>query len=99
MSNTIVKVSTVHQIFSPFSGLPADGEDGPNEKDPTLLFVCYGGMCAYHPLQFDLNDFMGSDIDYLLSETNTDGMFIFEVDSGWGGLNHYCFAPVENPTN
>jgi hypothetical protein len=25
-------------IHSPFSGLPADSEEGPNENDPTLLF-------------------------------------------------------------
>ena len=27
------------RIFSPFTGAPAETQDGPNEKDASLLFV------------------------------------------------------------
>ena len=49
MAVAYAKIHYLDQIYSPFSGLPADGESGPNESDPTLLFVYYGnaGDFAY----------------------------------------------------
>ena len=42
MSAQRVSFAYKGRIFSPFTGAPADTQDGPNEKDASLLFVYYG---------------------------------------------------------
>lgn len=43
MPLSTVNLRYVGQVHSPFSGLPAElNDEGPNQADPTLLFVYYG---------------------------------------------------------
>lgn len=95
----IARVHCRDRIFSPYSGLPADGKDGPNKKDPTLLFIYYGnnGIYAYasQRLKYSLNE----DIEYLDPENlhasiDIDGGLILEVETD-SGVNYYGFAPAE----
>jgi hypothetical protein len=95
----IARVHCRDQIFSPYSGLPAESKDGPNKKDPTLLFIYYGntGIYAYasQRLKYSLND----DIEYLEPENlhasiDIDGGIIIEVETD-NGINYYGFAPAE----
>lgn len=97
-----VPLARVHcrdQIFSPYSGLPADGREGPNKKDPTLLFVYYGdkGIFAYVSERFKYA--ASEDIEYLSPQNihksiDIDGALILEVETD-SGLKYYGFAPKE----
>lgn len=97
-----VPVARVHsrdQIFSPFSGLPADGREGPNKKDPTLLFVYYGDVGFYAHVSERLKYALSEDIEYLQPENlhasfDIDGALIMEVETD-SGLKYYGFAPKE----
>ena len=98
MSLPIARVRRLEQIFSPFSGLPADGKDGPNENDPTLLFVYYGNTGEYAYVSKRLQGSMEGniedvDIKELHSTLSIDGGHVFEVDTDWNGVNYYGFAP------
>ncbi len=95
----IVRVHCRDQIFSPYSGLPADGKDGPNKKDITLLFVYYSdpGIYAYVSQRFRYS--LNEDIEYLDAEnlhtsTDIDGGLILEVETDRNGVNYYGFAPA-----
>jgi hypothetical protein len=93
----IARVHCRDQIFSPYSGLPADGKDGPNKKDPTLLFVYYGNSGIYAYFSQRLRYSMNEDIEYLEPENlhasiNIDGGLIIEVETD-NGVNYYGFAP------
>lgn len=97
-----VPIARVHyreQIYSPYSGLPADGKDGPNRKDPTLLFVYYGESGIYAYVNQRLRYSMNEDIEYLVAENlhssiDIDGGLILEVETDVNGVNYYGFAPA-----
>ena len=95
----VAKVHCLEQIFSPFSGLPADGDDGCNEKDSTLLFVYYGnaGLYAYVSERLQAlvdGDVEDMDIEVLHSIASVDGGLVLEVDTDHNGINFYGFAPA-----
>lgn len=96
----IVRVHYRDQIFSPYSGLPADNQDGPNKKDPTLLFVYNGDAGIYSYVSQRFNHSLNEDIEYLDAEvlhahTDIDGGLIMEVETDLNGINYYGFAPEE----
>jgi len=98
MSIPVVRVHCRDQIFSPFSGLPADGKDGPNKKDPTLLFVYYEKTSIYAYISQRLRYSLNEDIEYLEPENlhaaiDIDGGLIMEVETDREGVNYYGFAP------
>ena len=100
MSIPVVRIHCRDQICSPFSGQPADGKDGPNKKDPTLLFVYYGDPGIYAYSSQRLRNLMNEDIEYLDAEAlhthaDIDGGFILEVETDLNGVNYYGFAPAE----
>jgi len=99
MSIPTTRIHCLEQIFSPFSGLPADGEDGPNGKDSTLLFVYYGTAGEYAYISKRLQNLVDGniediDIGTLHSVLSVDGGLILEVDTDWNGVNFYGFAPA-----
>jgi hypothetical protein len=94
-----ISIQYSDSVFSPFSGQAADGDQGPNETDPTLLFVYYGdiGDYAYKSdavekliEQLDENE---TGPDELVKHLHIANAFALEVDSGWNGVNVYGFAP------
>jgi len=100
MSLPTARIHCLEQVFSPFSGLPADGEGGPNEKDPTLLFVYYGNAGDYAYISNRLQNLVDGnvesiDIGMLHSALSIDGGLILEVDTDWNGVNFYGFAPAD----
>lgn len=84
-------------IFSPFSGLPAETDSGVNQADNTLLFVHYGGAGEFGFISDRLIGILGGAAELSLEELkdalNIEGAFVLTVDSGWNGVNSYCFAP------
>ncbi len=98
MALPVSKLHYLGQIYSPFSGLPADGEDGPNEGDPTLLFIYYGNASMFgyvsKRVQDAVSDVEDIDIDELPGILSVDGGVVFEVDTDWNGINYYGFAPT-----
>ena len=96
-----VKFAYLETIHSPFSGLPAEVDDEPNQKDPTLLFAYHGdaGLYAYiSPRLLDVLEDDGEETDplELAHGLQIDGGLIFIVDTDWNGLNYYGFAPEES---
>lgn len=96
----IVRVHSRDPIFSPYSGMPADGKDGPNKKDPTLLFVYHGNPGIYTYVSERLRYLMNEDIEYLDTESlhthiDIDGGLVMEVMTDVEGANYYGFAPVQ----
>lgn len=94
----IARVHCRDQIFSPYSGLPADGKDGPNKKDPTLLFVYHGDVGFYAYVSERLKYSLNEDIQYLEPENlhasiDIDGGLILEVETD-SAVNYYGFAPA-----
>ncbi|UPG69161.1 hypothetical protein [Gordonia hongkongensis] len=90
-------------VHSPFSGLPAENEDGPNNADPTLLFIFYGDATHWGYISPKLAETLGADEDELelepedLEECLTiDGGIVLRVDTDWSGVNVYGFAPNES---
>ncbi len=95
----IARVHCRDQIYSPFSGLPADGEDGPNKKDPTLLFIYYADPGVYAYVSQRLRDSMDDDIEYIDVDTlhthiDLETGLVLEVMTDMDGANYYGFAPV-----
>jgi hypothetical protein len=88
-------------IHSPFSGLPADTDDGPNEADPTLLFTYYGFSGSYGFLSMRLADRLPADVDDLeplefADKLQFDNLVVLVVNAEWNGVNYYGFAPAED---
>ena len=95
----VVRIHCRDQIFSPFSGQAADGKNGPNKTDPTLLFVYYGGDGIYAHASERLRYSLTEDIEYLDAEDihksiEIDGGLVLEVETD-NGVNYYGFAPEE----
>lgn len=102
MSLPVANIHCLQQIYSPFSGLPVDGKDGPNESDPTLLFVFYGDAAIYAYVSSRLQNVSDGDveeieIEKLSSTLSVDGGLILKVDTDWNGVNYYGFAPTATP--
>lgn len=100
MPLTVAKVRCLEQIFSPYSGLPADGEDGPNESDSTLLFIYSAEVGEYSHVSDLLRGTVDGDvedleIEELCERLSGSGMLVLEVDADWNGVNFYGFAPKE----
>lgn len=96
----VVRVHCRDQIFSPYSGLPADGKNGPNTKDPTLLFVYYAKPGIYAHASDRLRCVMNEDIEYLDAEAihthiDIEGGLIMEVMTDVNDVNYYGFAPAD----
>lgn len=70
------------------AGAAADGEDGPNESDPSLMFTYYGDASLYGYVEKELGDI--EDMPEPL-ELRSDVDVIFEVNLGWNGINYYGF--------
>lgn len=99
MAIPVAKIHYLGQIFSPFSGLPAESDDGPNEGDPTLLCVYYGDASEFGYVSDRLQELSGVDFDTveveeLSASLTVDGGIVLEVDTEWNGLNYYFFAPA-----
>lgn len=90
------------QVHSPFSGLPAElNDEGPNEADPTLLFVYYGmvGEWDYVSPRFpsELTRFIDNMEPADVAESlEIDGAIMLVVDTDWNGINYYGFAPADS---
>jgi hypothetical protein len=87
------------QIFSPFTGMPSETEDGPNEDDQSLLFVHYGDASEFGYLNTQAEEIVeelddeedGVDpVDVFKRLADADSILI-EVDSGWNGVNLYAY--------
>lgn len=96
----IARIHYREQIYSPYSGQSADSRDGPNRKDPALLFVYYEEAGIYAYVSQRLRHSMNEDIEYLAAENlhasiDIDGGLILEVETDWNGVNYYGFAPAE----
>lgn len=95
----VVRVHCRDQIYSPFSGQPADVKGSPNKKDPTLLFIYHGDVGFYAYISERVRYAMNEDIEYLEPENlhasiDIDGGLILEVETDQTGVNYYGFAPV-----
>lgn len=96
-----IEFSYLGTVHSPFSGLPADSEDGPNENDPTLLFSYYGGGGEYGFISPRLGNDLAARAEDLepieLAEAlQIDGALVMVVDTDWNGINYYGFAPTDS---
>jgi|SRR6185312_4917410 len=95
-----IEFSYLGTVYSPFSGLPADSEDGPNEADSTLLFVYYGDAGEWAYISPRLANDLPEDADEVgavdLAETlQIEGGLLMVVDTDWNGINYYGFAPAD----
>ena len=98
----IVKIKSEEPIYSPFSGRPADDGDGPNINDASLQWVYYGnaGAFGYVASRFrseakkagidDVEDVESPEM--LARKIEIENSVVFEIDTGWNGVNSYCFA-------
>jgi hypothetical protein len=97
----IIEFSYIGTVHSPFSGLPADSEDGPNETDPTLLFTYYGDASEYGFISPRLGNGLAERAEDLepidLAEAlQVEGGIVMVVDCEWNGVNYYGFAPADS---
>lgn len=93
----LIPVRFLDQIFSPFTGLPADGEEGANERDDSLLFVFYGNAGEFaHISRRVLSAVPGAENiqpEDLATRLSLPGGLVLMVDTDWNGVNYYGFAP------
>jgi H2-forming N5,N10-methylenetetrahydromethanopterin dehydrogenase-like enzyme len=95
----IIEISeNVEKIYSPFSGIVIDPEEGIDESDPTILFTNYANAACY--ISRRLIDHLG-DVDEnsiiteeIASKITLPGAVVFLHNCGWNGVMHYGFAPV-----
>jgi hypothetical protein len=98
-----IPVARVHcrdQIFSPYSGQPADGKNGINRNDPTLLFIYHGEPGSYAYVSKRVEFLLQEDIEVLAAEDlhrhlDVDGGLILEVLTDTDDPSYYGFAPAE----
>lgn len=102
MSLATIEFRYLGQVHSPFSGLPAEvNDEGPNQADPTLLFVYYGmaGEWDYFSPRFpsELTRFVDNLEPADVAESlEVDGAIMLIVDTDWNGVNYYGFAPGDS---
>ena len=103
----VIDFRYLETVHSPFSGLPSESEDGPNEEDPTLLFTYYGMVSMYGFINPRLakalpDELAALDVDLdldpaeLAEALQIDGGLIMVVDTDWNGINYYGFAPTDS---
>jgi hypothetical protein len=103
----VIEFRYLETIHSPFSGLPSESEDGPNEEDPTLLFTYYGMASMYGFINPRLakalpDELAALDVDLdldpaeLADGLHIDGGLTMVVDTDWNGINYYGFAPTDS---
>jgi len=100
MSLPVLELNYQEQIYSPFSGLPAHSEDGPNEKDPTLLFVHVGTVNEFGYISPRMKSLVEENIEdisleNLIEQLSVENGIILKVNRFWNGIDSYCFAPVK----
>jgi hypothetical protein len=95
----IIHIASQRRIFSPFSGLPVDPQDGIHVDDPTLLLV-YSGFNDYY-------DFCSARVrqlvpraddvtkEQLAASLTVPDALLFVVDCGCNGYTYYAFAPEQ----
>lgn len=95
MTQSVVSIKHLETIYSPFSGLPVDGEDGPNEADKTLLFCYYGTASEFAFVNERISEVLDTTIgvEEAIASIKMDNIVIFRVDTDWNGVNYYGFAP------
>jgi hypothetical protein len=102
MPMSTIEIGYLGQVFSPFSGQPTElNDEGPNQTDPTLLFVYYGmaGAWDYMSPRFptEVTRFVDNVEPAELAESlDVDGAVMFVVDTDWNGINYYGFAPEDS---
>jgi hypothetical protein len=89
-------------IYSPFSGQPAEDEEGPNFEDETLQWIYCGdagssphvGSAVLMALGVgDESEASDLGVEVMLKAAKKAGCLILEVDMGWNGVNLYGFRP------
>jgi hypothetical protein len=98
-----IPVAIIHcrdQIFSPYSGLPADPGGEPNTKDPTLLFIYHGVPGIYTYVSKRLEYLLNEDVESIVAgnlhdHLDIDGGLILEVVNDTDDPSFYGFAPKE----
>ena len=102
MAMDIVRTETEEQVYSPFTGQPAEGLDGPNTSDPSLLFIHYGNSGEYAYIADRVREAVAGagvrnveDLDprKLAARIDVPGGFVLKIDGAWNGVNSYEFAP------
>lgn len=93
-----IKLKIEGTVYSPFSGLPAESEDGPNESDDSLVLIYYGDASDYGYVSPRITSECGEaitelDPSELIEKLNLENVVSFEVDANWNGVNTYVFAP------
>lgn len=93
----IIHIASERAIFSPFSGLPVDSQNGIHVDDPTLLLVCssfndYYDFCSARVRQrVPRADDMTKE--QLAASLTLPDALLFVVDRGCNGDTYYAFAP------
>ena len=91
-------------VYSPLSGKPAYGKNGPNTRDPDLLFVFHGGANEGGYLSKRVVSALataGKDPSELSPETvcrrlNLPGAVCLKIDTGWNGVDWVAWAKPES---
>ena len=99
-----VRIETTYErIFSPFTGQPVETDDGLGHE-PSTLFVYYGDAGEYAYVSPDLvrafnqkgvecaEDDLPFAPDEVAEKLDLPACFMREIDSGWNGVNYYCFS-------
>jgi len=99
MSTPIIEISeNVEKIYSPFSGILIDPEEGADESDPSLLFTNFDNNGGYVSQRLiDLLEDIDEDSiidEESIAQFTIPGAVVFRHDQGWGGVTLYGFAPV-----
>jgi hypothetical protein len=90
------------QVHSPFTGLSAElNDEGPNQADPTLLFVYYGMVSEWDYVSPRFPSELTRFVDNLepadvAESLEVDGGIMLVVDTDWNGVNYYGFAPEDS---
>jgi len=96
MSIQYIKMETVDgSMFSPFTGLPATSDEGANANDPSLIFAYYGNAGMYDSNLEETMEKAEIDEDVDPTEIESGVDLIFEVDTGFDGVNYYGYKQVQ----
>jgi len=104
MAIPIIEISeNVEKIYSPFSGILIDPEEGADESDPSLLFTNFDNNGGYvsQRLIDHLEDINGNSIitEEVAAQVTIPGAVVFRHDCGWNGVMYYGFTPVQAPSS
>ena len=89
----------MESLYSPFSGILIDPEEGADESDPSLLFTNFDNNGGYvsqrlidHLEEIDEDSIITEEI---ASKITLPGAVVFRHDCGWNGVIYFGFAPAE----